>query len=80
MDTRVKQVYAPVFFLCLFFFFSCIFSVISIFTVSFDSEGGQRQNVLIWIEVYTFRLWQQNLLKQITMIEKSQYVKGWETY
>ena len=51
MGIRVRQVYAPVFFLCFFFV--------------------QRQNVLIWIKVYTFRLWQQNLLKRITMTKKA---------
>ena len=51
MGIRVRQVYAPVFFLCFFFV--------------------QRQNVLIWIKVYTFRLWQQNLLKRITTTKKA---------
>ena len=51
MGIRVRQVYAPVCFLCFFFV--------------------QRQNVLIWIKVYTFRLWQQNLLKRITMTKKA---------
>ena len=56
-------------FVCLFVF-SCIFNVISIFTVLFDSKGRQRQNVFIWIKVYSFCLWQQNSMKQITITKK----------
>ena len=70
MDTRVRrQVNARVSFVCLFVF-SCIFNVLSIFTVSFDSKGRQRQNVFIWIKVYSFCLRQQNLMKQITITKK----------
>ena len=82
MDTRVRrQVNARVSFVCLFVF-SCIFNVISIFTVSFDSKGRQRQNVFIWIKVYSFRLNLVTKFNEANHDDKkaSKFSKGWETY
>ena len=56
MDTRVRrQVNARASFLWFFRAYSVLFQ--SSCTVSFDSKGRQRQNVFIWVKVYSFCLW-----------------------